>query len=60
MLPIKSNRTQILAAIVEAKGTHAPALAKLKKTELATRAASLVAGTGWLSEPLRLAPKAVD
>lgn len=47
------NRAQILAAIDEAKGTHAPSLEKLKKTELAARAESLLNGTGWLPEPLR-------
>jgi ParB family chromosome partitioning protein len=54
------SRTQILAAIDEAKGTHAPALAKLKKPELAARAQDLVAGTGWLPEPLRATPKAAE
>jgi ParB family chromosome partitioning protein len=49
------NRTQILAAIDEANGTHAPALEKLKKSELAIRAEQLLAGTSWLPEPLRLA-----
>ena len=55
------NRAQILAAIDEAKGEHAPALDKLKKSELAVRAESLVAGTGWLPEPLRSAePEALS
>ena len=49
------SRVQILAAINEAKGEHAPALDKLKKSELAVRAEGLVAGTGWLPEPLRSA-----
>jgi ParB family chromosome partitioning protein len=49
------SRVQILAALDEAKGEHAPALDKLKKSELAVRAESLVAGTGWLPEPLRIA-----
>lgn len=48
------NRAQILAAIDEAKGDHAPALDKLKKSELAIRAEFIVAGTGWMPEPLRL------
>jgi ParB family chromosome partitioning protein len=48
------NCNAILAAIDEAKGEHAPALAKLKKTELALRAERAVAGTGWLPRPLRL------
>jgi ParB family chromosome partitioning protein len=50
------TRAQILAAIDEAKGQHGPALDKLKKTELAARAEALVAGTGWLPEPLRILP----
>jgi ParB family chromosome partitioning protein len=55
------SRSQILAAINEAKGDHAPALDKLKKSELAVRAESLVAGTGWLPEPLRTArPEALS
>jgi ParB family chromosome partitioning protein len=49
------NRAQILAAIDEAKGEHAPALDKLKKTELATRVQGLIAGTGWLPAPMRIA-----
>lgn len=52
------NRSVILSAIDEAHGGHAPALEKLKKTELAVRAADLVANTGWLPEPLRAAHKA--
>lgn len=47
-------RADILAAIDEAKGTHAPALDKLKKGELAARAEQLLAGTGWLPKPLRI------
>lgn len=47
----------ILAAIDEAKGSHAPSHDKLKKTELAARAETLVAGTGWLPAPLRIAPE---
>lgn len=49
------NRGQILAAIDEANGSHAPALEKLKKSELASRAEALVASTAWLPEPLRVA-----
>lgn len=49
------NRSQILAALDEANGSHAPSLEKLKKDELAVRAEGLVAGTGWLPEPLRVA-----
>jgi ParB family chromosome partitioning protein len=49
------DRTQILTAIDEATGSHAPALEKLKKAELASRAEALVAGSPWLPEPLRIA-----
>lgn len=49
------NRAQILAAIDEANGVHAPSLEKLKKSELAVRAEQLVAGKAWLPEPLRIA-----
>jgi len=49
------NRAQILAAIDEANGSHAPALEKLKKSELANRAEQLLSGTSWLPEPLRVA-----
>lgn len=52
------SRAQVLAAIDEAKGGHGPALDKLKKSELAVRAEQLLAGTGWLPEPLRIAPAA--
>lgn len=48
-------RADILAAIDEAKGDHAPALEKLKKGELAVRAEQLLEGTGWMPKPLRLA-----
>lgn len=47
------KRADILAAIDEAKGPHAPALDKLKKTELALRAEDLIANSGWLPELLR-------
>lgn len=48
------SRSQILAAIDEAKGSHAPALEKLKKSELAEHAERLVAGAGWLPVFLRI------
>lgn len=51
------NRAGILASIDEAKGSHAPALGKLKKNELAQRAEAPVADSGWLPEPLRPVPK---
>lgn len=47
------NRSQILAAIDEAKGSHAPSLEKLKKADLAARAEAMLADTGWLPEQLR-------
>lgn len=49
------SRAQIIQAIDEAHGSHAPALEKLKKSELAARAEQLLAGTSWLPEPLRSA-----
>jgi hypothetical protein len=52
------NRTEILAAIDEARGNHAPALDKLKKAELAARAQDLIANSGWLPALLRTAAKA--
>jgi ParB family chromosome partitioning protein len=52
------NRTGILAAIDEAEGSHAPALEKLKKAELAAHAQDLVASTGWLPKSLRTESKA--
>lgn len=55
----RMQRAHIIAAIDEAKGGHGPALDKLKKSELATRAHQIVAGTGWLPAPLRgAAPEA--
>lgn len=47
------NRAQILAAIDESNGSHAPSLDKLRKSELALRAEQLVAGKTWLPRPLR-------
>lgn len=49
------DRSQILASIDDACGSHAPALEKLKKADLASRAEALVAGTSWLPEKLRVA-----
>lgn len=49
------NRAQILEAIDEANGSHAPALDKLKKSELAVRAEQLLAGKTWLPGPMRIA-----
>ena len=48
------TKARILQAVREAKGEPAAqALAPLKKGEMAERAAELLAGTGWLPEPLR-------
>jgi ParB family chromosome partitioning protein len=47
------SKAQILADIDDAKGSHAPSLDKLKKTELAVRAEALIAGSGWIPHPLR-------
>jgi ParB family chromosome partitioning protein len=52
------NRSQILEAIDEAKGSHAPAFEKLKKSELAANAERLLAGTGWLPVSMRVKPTA--
>ena len=48
------TKSQIVAAVSEAKGeTTAELLADLKKKEMAIEAERLLAGTGWLPEPLR-------
>ena len=45
---------RILEAVREAKGEHAAQLIDhLKKPEMAQEAERLLAGTGWLPEPLR-------
>ena len=49
------SRAQILVAIDEVNGSHAPALEKLKKAELAIRAEQLLAQSGWLPGPVRIA-----
>jgi ParB family transcriptional regulator, chromosome partitioning protein len=48
------SRAAILASVEEAKGGYGPALERMKKAELATRAADMIAGTGWLPAPLRI------
>ena len=49
------TKTRILEAVREAKGEAAPQLIDhLKKPEMAKEAQRLLAGTGWLPEPLRL------
>lgn len=48
------TKARILAAVREAKGEHAAQLIDhLKKGEMAERAEALLAGSGWLPEPLR-------
>lgn len=48
------TKARILAAVKEARGPKASGrLAHLKKGEMAMQAQNLLAGTGWLPEPLR-------
>ena len=48
------TKARILQAVREAKGEHAAQLIDhLKKGEMAERAQELLAGSGWLPEPLR-------
>ena len=48
------TKAQILAAVREAKGAEAAAfISHLKKVEMAREAEALLAGTGWLPQPLR-------
>ncbi|MBB4287895.1 ParB/RepB/Spo0J family partition protein [Roseospira goensis] len=48
------TKAQILATVREAKGdTDADRIARLKKPEMVAAAEGLLAGTGWLPEPLR-------
>ncbi len=55
----KISKTQILDAMTAAKGVPpAPAMAKLKKRELAAAAEKAVAGTDWLPAILRLPAEA--
>ncbi len=48
------TKTRILEAVREAKGDAAQLIDHLKKPEMAREAERLLAGTGWLPEPLRL------
>lgn len=52
------NRTTIELAVAEAKGNEAElsVRAAAKKSEAVTIADRLVAGTGWIASPLRIAP----
>lgn len=48
------TKARILAALAEAKGQHAAdRIEHLKKGEMAAEAETLLAGTGWMPEPLR-------
>ena len=48
------TKARILQAVREAKGEHAAQLIDhLKKGEMAEKAEALLAGSGWLPEPLR-------
>lgn len=49
------SKAQVIEALIEAKGTTAPAWSKAKKSELAAIAERELAGTGWLPLPLRAA-----
>jgi ParB family chromosome partitioning protein len=49
------SKARILEAVREAKGqTAAERIAQLKKGEMAAEAETLLGGTGWLPEPLRV------
>ena len=57
---LKVSKAHILDALREAKGNVAPAWAEMKKADLAGLAERQIAGTGWLPELLRAAPKTGD
>jgi len=55
------TKARILEAVHEAKGdAAADRLSGLKKPEMVTAAEDLLAGTGWLPEPLRTPPLPED
>jgi len=55
------TKARILEAVHEAKGENAAdRIAGLKKPEMVTAAEDLLAGTGWLPEPLRTPPLPED
>ncbi len=55
------TKARIVAAVREAKGARAgDRIEHLKKGEMAERAEELLAGSGWLPEPLRTQGRAVD
>jgi ParB family chromosome partitioning protein len=54
------SKARILQAVREAKGEHASQLIDhLKKGEMADKAEALLAGSGWLPEPLRTPGRAL-
>ncbi|WP_428484622.1 ParB/RepB/Spo0J family partition protein [Rhodopila sp.] len=54
------TKARILQAVREAKGEHAAQLIDhLKKGEMAEKAEALLAGSGWLAEPLRTPGRAM-
>jgi ParB family chromosome partitioning protein len=54
------NKARILQAVAEAKGRPAAdRIAHLKKGDMASEAETLLAGTGWLPEPLRTPGRAL-
>jgi ParB family chromosome partitioning protein len=55
------TKARIVEAVREAKGeTAAQLIEHLKKSEMAERAHELLAGSGWLPEPLRTPGRAID
>jgi ParB family chromosome partitioning protein len=55
------TKARILQAVREARGEAAAQLIEhLKKGEMAERAQELLAGSGWLPEPLRTPSRAID
>ena len=57
----KVTKARIVVAVREAKGDEAAtSIEGLKKDAQAERAEELIAGTGWLPEPLRTAPVTVE
>ena len=54
------TKARIVEAVREAKGEAAAQLiAHLKKSEMAVRAEELLAGSGWIPEPLRTSGRAI-
>ena len=54
------TKARILQAVAEGRGQHAAdRIEHLKKVEMATEAETLLAGSGWLPEPLRTPGRAI-